>query len=95
MNNKPRTAGELRAAAWLMAGPDFRNLNATQASQIEELIKEAYRRGRLDERDPGSLDNDGVDRRTYEDPICGLSISHRQHFYEPMKGFVLNCPGKF
>lgn len=40
-----------------------------------------------------SLDNAGVDRRTYEEPNCGNSGPHEQHFHTPVGGCLLNCPG--
>jgi hypothetical protein len=97
MNTSPRTAPELRTAAWEMAGDSFRDLDAAQARRIEELVIEAYRRGRLDEENPGSRDNDGIDRRTYERPNCGSKRKHDQHFHNPggLKNFILNCPGSF
>lgn len=41
-----------------------------------------------------SLDNDGIDRQTYEPPNCGSSRPHDQHFHSPIGGLALNCPGK-
>lgn len=42
-----------------------------------------------------SLDQAGVDRRTYEKPVCGSRQVHGQHFYSPIDGMLLNCPGAF
>ena len=45
---------------------------------------------------PGSsLDHAGIDRRTYEDPCCGNTAAHGQHFHSPIGGLRLNCPGSF
>lgn len=40
-----------------------------------------------------SMDNDGVDRQTYEDSNCGSTKPHDQHFHSPIGGLTLNCPG--
>ncbi len=40
-----------------------------------------------------SLDNAGVDRQTYEDPCCGNTKPHDQHYYSPMASMTVNCPG--
>jgi hypothetical protein len=40
-----------------------------------------------------SLDNDGADRQTYEEPNCDTETSHKQHFHSPVGGLTLNCPG--
>lgn len=47
------------------------------------------------ERKPASLyDNDGVDRQTYEDPVCNQRTTpHDPHFHTVMRGLTLNCPG--
>jgi hypothetical protein len=88
---------ELRMVPWERAVSDFGDLPVGKLRNIENLINEAYRRGRRDERDPGSLDNDGIDRRTYEPPNCGSSSRHNQHFHNVngLKNFILNCPGSF
>lgn len=40
-----------------------------------------------------SLDNQGVDRQTYEPQNCGNTKPHSQHFNVVMRGLTLNCPG--
>ncbi len=40
-----------------------------------------------------SLDNEGVDRQTYERQNCGNIRRHDQHLHSPIGGLTLNCPG--
>jgi hypothetical protein len=37
--------------------------------------------------------NDGMDRQACEPPNCGSTKPHGQHFYSPIGGLTINCPG--
>ena len=49
-----------------------------------------------------SLDHAGVDRRLYEEPVCGSTEPHGQHYWtqpglkaREVGGLTLNCPGLY
>jgi hypothetical protein len=70
--NEPRTTSELNTAVWAMAGKHFRILPASTIREVEALVREAYKRGRLDERNEVHPEKKFPGLFTHQCPECGV-----------------------